>query len=136
MNVKNCKKCGKIFNYIIGPPYCPACREAMEEKFQEVKKYVQQNKQAEIGVIADECDVEMSQIHQWIREERLFFTEDSIVGINCEICGAMIKTGRYCDRCKQDMARGLSNTINSKQTSSPAKTREERENPKMRFLDR
>ena len=34
--------CGKIFNYVVGPVICPRCREAREEKFQEVKKYIQQ----------------------------------------------------------------------------------------------
>ena len=30
MNVRNCRKCGKIFNYIAGPFVCPACREELE----------------------------------------------------------------------------------------------------------
>ena len=38
MEVRNCRKCGRIFNYVAGMPICPACRERIEEKFQEVKK--------------------------------------------------------------------------------------------------
>ena len=37
MNVRNCKKCGKLFNYVSGAPVCPACKDALEKKFQEVK---------------------------------------------------------------------------------------------------
>ncbi len=40
MNVRNCRKCGNLFNYVSGPPICMACREKLEEKFQEVKKYI------------------------------------------------------------------------------------------------
>ena len=30
MNVRNCRKCGKLFNHIMGAPICPACREKLE----------------------------------------------------------------------------------------------------------
>ena len=36
MEVKNCKKCRRLFNYISGPSICPQCREELEKKFQEV----------------------------------------------------------------------------------------------------
>ena len=32
MNVRNCRKCGAIFNYVMGPIMCPACRDALEAK--------------------------------------------------------------------------------------------------------
>ena len=35
MNVRNCRHCGRIFNYVAGPIMCPACREKMEEKLLE-----------------------------------------------------------------------------------------------------
>jgi flagellar operon protein (TIGR03826 family) len=134
MKVINCRKCGRIFNYIVGPQICPKCKEEVEAKFQEVKKFVQENKQANINDISAECDVEIGQINQWIREERLFFSEDSPIGINCESCGTMIKTGRYCEKCKMEMARGLNNSIRK---NVPAhEEHANKENPKMRFLDR
>lgn len=136
MKVKNCKKCGKIFNYIMGPPICPACRELMEDKFQEVKKFVQDNKQAGINEIASECEVEISQISQWIREERLFFADDSPIGINCESCGAMIKTGRFCEKCKAEMARDFNGAVRRKEPIQDDIGKKGKENPKMRFLDR
>ena len=43
MNVRNCKKCGKIFNYVTGYPICPTCKSALEEKFHEVKQYIYDN---------------------------------------------------------------------------------------------
>ena len=39
MNVRNCKECGRLFNYIAGPPICPACKEELEKKFQKAKEY-------------------------------------------------------------------------------------------------
>ena len=43
MNVKNCRKCGRIFNYIGGQPICPTCREEAEKKFETVKNYIKEN---------------------------------------------------------------------------------------------
>ena len=40
MNVRNCRKCGRIFNYVVGPILCPHCVEEQEKVFQVVKEYV------------------------------------------------------------------------------------------------
>jgi len=134
MNVKNCRKCGRIFNYVVGPPICPACREAVEAKFQGVKKYVQEHQNVGIPEIARECEVEISQIQGWIRDERLVFSADSPIGIECENCGAMIKTGRFCEKCKGDMARSFS--PHSKSQPAQQMKKDTKEAPKMRFLDK
>ena len=77
MNVRNCRKCGRIFNYVSGPPICMQCKEELEEKFQEVKKYIYDNKHASIPQVAEACDVSPNQIQQWLREERLELSAES-----------------------------------------------------------
>lgn len=108
MEIRNCRKCGKMFNYITGPQVCQSCKEAAEKKFQEVKDYVRDHKTASIPDICKDCGVEPKQVQQWIREERLIFADDSPVKISCEICGKQISTGRYCAQCKRDTAAGIS----------------------------
>lgn len=108
MNVRNCKKCGRLFNYVVGLPVCPSCKDALEGKFQEVKKYIQDNRGATVQQVSEACEVEESQIRQWVREERLVFAEGSVSGIGCEICGVSIVSGRYCDKCKAGLISGLS----------------------------
>jgi len=136
MNVRNCKKCGKIFNYIAGLPLCPACREASEAKFQQVKKYIQDNRGATVPEVASECEVDEQQIRQWVREERLVFAEGSVSGIGCEVCGVAITTGRYCDRCKAGMINSFSAAGRRPQQSlnNDAAARRSNEN-RMRFLN-
>ena len=107
MNIKTCRKCGRMFNYITGMHICPACRELMEAKFQEVKEYIRDNKGAGIREVAEACDVEVSQINQWLREDRLELSADSAILINCESCGAPIRSGKYCDACRVKMTNGL-----------------------------
>lgn len=134
MNARNCRKCGRVFNYIAGVPLCPSCREEMEAKFQTVKEYIQNNKDTTIRTVAEECDVEESQIRQWVREERLVFSDDSAIVLQCEICGAPIRTGRYCDKCKQDTMRSLAGA-GRQQVAPQVQRKNTKENPRMRFLD-
>lgn len=137
MNVRNCRKCGKIFNHIAGLPICPACKDALEKSFQDVKKYIREHRMADLKEVADACEVDVSQIQQWIREERLEFTSDSPVKLPCENCGEMIRSGKYCEKCKKSMANNLSSAIPKKERviEPPKKTMQNTGN-KMRFLDR
>lgn len=134
MDVRNCKKCGRMFNYAMGPVVCPRCKEDLEEKFQEVKKYVYDHPGCGIQEVSDECEVSTQQIKQWLKEERLEFSSDSQVLINCEKCGAPIRSGRFCDKCKNDMTHNLQSAY-KKATAPVQKPKESKENPKMRFLD-
>lgn len=135
MNIKNCKLCGRIFNYISGPSICPGCKESQEAKFQEVKEYIREHRGVGINEVAEACDVEAAQIRQWLREDRLEVTEDSALFLSCESCGAPIRSGRFCEKCKNSMAKGFSDAVRA---SKPEKTKQkpsrEDGSPKMRFL--
>lgn len=134
MDVRNCRRCGKMFNYVSGPTVCPACKEEQEKQFQNVKQYIEDHDRATINEIAEECDVNPQQIRQWVREERLYFGDDSPVGIDCEGCGAIIKSGRFCEKCKNDLAKGLMEATRKPQVE-PQYKKPSKDNPKMRFLE-
>lgn len=136
MNVRNCRKCGKLFNHISGMPICPACKDKLEEKFQEVKKYIRENRMADLKEVAEKCEVEVGQLQQWIREERLEFTEDSPVKIPCENCGAMIRSGKYCEKCKREMTNNLSSVMEKPKAVLVEPKKPQSTGNKMRFLDR
>ena len=135
MDVRNCRTCGRLFNYLGGPNICPSCREETETKFQNVKEYIRENPRASIPEISDENGVSTNQLRQWIREERLQFTDDSPIGIECEICGATIKTGKYCEACKNNTANALAKSIEKQQAPEAPKPKPKRENA-MRFLQK
>lgn len=135
MNVRNCRNCGRIFNYVVGPILCPACREKMEEKFQEVKEYIREHKGVGIMEVSEACDVDAAQIRQWLREERLEVTEDSAIYLVCESCGASIRTGRFCEKCKNDVTRGFKDIVDSaRPTPQDLGEKRDRDSAKMRFL--
>lgn len=134
MNVRNCRMCGKIFTYVTGQPVCPACKEMLEEKFQQVKAYIRDNKNCSVKEVSEKCEVEEGQIRQWVREERLEFGEGSVSGIICETCGTPIMTGRFCEKCKANMVNQLSAA--GRRPEAPKPTQQVRDNSnKMRFLN-
>ncbi len=134
MNVRNCRNCGRIFNYVAGPPICPACKESLEAKFQEVKEYIRAHKGAGIAEVAEACEVEASQIRQWLREDRLELAEGSAIVLSCESCGAPIRSGRFCEKCKGNMTRNLKEAMKpSRPAQQPRKNKEEG-GARMRFL--
>jgi len=107
-DVRNCKKCGRIFNYIGGSPLCPACREHEEKDFQRIKQYLYENPGASLTQVSIDLDISVEMIRRFLREGRLeIANEDGNLILECENCGKSIKTGRYCMECERELASGL-----------------------------
>lgn len=136
MNVRNCRGCGKVFNYVMGPFLCPRCRDEQEVIFQGVKKYVEEHRGADIMEVSVACEVDPGQIRQWIREDRLQFADDSPIRIPCEKCGVMIQSGRYCEACKAEMVGGFKQAMrrNIPQPTQQNSSRRMSDKDRMRYL--
>lgn len=105
-DVRNCRRCGKIFNYIGGPPICPACREMDEEDYKRVKEYLYQHPGASMTEVSTTLDVSIEKLKRFLKEGRLEIVgDDPNFVLECEICGKSIRTGRFCDACERDKAR-------------------------------
>lgn len=133
MDVRNCRNCKRLFNYLGGTPICPECEKELEEKFHIVKEYVRSNPKVAIATVAEENGVSVKQIKQWVREERLEFSADSQIGLECESCGTLIRTGRFCEACKDKMTSEMENAVR-KPVVQVAPKKQSTGN-KMRFLD-
>lgn len=134
MEVKNCKGCGRLFNYLSGPPLCPSCVTALDQKFSDVKEYVYDHPGVGIQEVSEVMEIPMGQIRQWIREERLSFADDSMIGLECEGCGITIKTGRFCKACKDKLAKGLTDLYHEPKTVQ--KPKDPKEGPKINFVSK
>lgn len=124
MDVKVCKNCRRLFNYMFGPELCPECTKLLsgdrgevakgtapvtlsanvsvdEAKFAQVRDYIMSNPKASVSQIAEVNDITPGKLFEWIREDRLEFSDESVhAWFTCEKCGAKIKSGRLCSRCK------------------------------------
>ncbi len=131
MDVRNCKLCGNLFNYQ-GSPICPSCNKKMEERFSIVKEYIRENPNVPMSKVSEDTEVPIQQLKKWVRQERLQFTKESGVKIDCESCGKPILTGRYCNECKSRMTNSFTGLY-----SEPAAQKAKRKDAsaKMRFLE-
>lgn len=129
MEVRACNKCRKLFRYFYGPDnICPECRHISsqigeelkqkmksilrpmnsddEDKYRMVKDYIMLHPKASIAQISEANGISIAKLYEWIREERLEFSDDSkFAWFECEVCGAKIKSGTICDRCKSKLSR-------------------------------
>ena len=69
MDVRNCRGCGRLYNYIGGSyrNLCPDCVRKLEEKFDIVKDYIEENHSATMNQISEDCDVSVRQLEKWVR---------------------------------------------------------------------
>lgn len=133
MEVRNCKSCGHLFNYMGGYPLCERCKKALEEKFQEVKKYLDMHPNSTVTQVSEALDISGKQIRQWIREERLTLSTAGADGIMCEKCGVPICTGKYCDKCRTAIANKFAGMIAKPKHTEEKKLERDGSN-RMRFL--
>ena len=107
-DVRNCRKCGKLYNYIGGVPKCPQCKELEEEDFKRVKQYLYENPGASLTQVSTELEVSIELIRRFLKDGRLEITnEEGNMILECENCGKSISSGRYCQECERNLASGL-----------------------------
>ena len=136
MNIRTCRKCRRLFNYVMGPSFCPDCRAREEDQFQDVKKYVQEHGRASMREVAEACDVSLKQIQQWLKDGRLMLSDDSPLAVACEGCGKMIRGGKFCPVCSNEMAAKLQAAMGNPLAAQVAEHNErKRDGDRMRFLN-
>lgn len=134
VDIVTCKKCGKIFQRTSSKRICPDCERLMEEKFTEVRDYIREHPDVTIMQTSRDMEISVEQIKQWVREERLLFSSPEGSGITCLSCGVPIATGKYCAKCKEQLANSLGRAYSSAAAAPQKKSSDS--GARMRFLDR
>ncbi|MBU5676653.1 MerR family transcriptional regulator [Alkaliphilus sp. MSJ-5] len=98
MDLRNCKKCGRVFAYIASE-VCSRCANSDEDDFKKVKEYLYDNPGATIVEVSEETGVDEKKILRYLRESRIEIREEDNLLLDCERCGAPIRSGRFCDPC-------------------------------------
>jgi len=117
-NLKTCRNCRKLFNAVYNKKICPVCEESLEIDLAKVKEYLWQNKGASIPEVSEKCDVSVSQLRIWLREERIQLSDESGIELSCELCGKRILSGRFCNICKNQSRNEMLHVANSMRKSN------------------
>lgn len=108
LDIRNCRRCGKLFNLAGGPPLCQECRKIEEEDFKRVKEYLFNNPGATMSQVSLDLGISIERLRRYLREGRLEIAgNDSSFLLECENCGAPIKSGRFCNDCISSLTGNL-----------------------------
>jgi len=123
MDIKNCKKCGKVFAYN-GHNVCPQCRKEEEEEFKNVKEFIYDNPGATVQMVSEETGVDVKKILRYLKEGKLEIKGDSNLILECERCGVSVNTGRFCNKCISELERELKGSMTEKVKSPSQNSRD------------
>ncbi len=119
LNIRNCKECGKLFQYDGVNKICYGCRKQDEEDFKRVKEFLYENPKETVTVVSEETEVCEEKILRYLRQGKLEITGDSPgILLDCESCGKAIRTGRFCEKCAHDIGKGFRSGFDRREKSS------------------
>jgi flagellar operon protein (TIGR03826 family) len=105
MDIRNCRRCRRIFQYR-GSKYCPSCTIELDEIFIKVRDYIYDHPEANILQVSEALGVSEDIILEFLREGRLELTTPSLDFV-CERCEKPIVTGKYCSDCINELDREM-----------------------------
>lgn len=117
MELKNCPKCGKMFTYTGASVVCEKCVKKDEEKYLELKEYINENPEQNMAQVAKATGVPTRKILHYIQEGRIILATGSAMAseVSCEKCGKPISGGKYCDSCAEKVSKNMAAALPTKE---------------------
>ena len=102
-----CEKCGKSDPEYkgVGEYKCRECGFLMYDDYGKVRNYLEAHRGATQSQVSNATGVPMETIRQFLRDERIEIVAGSNVLMECELCKAPIRSGRYCTACAAKIAK-------------------------------
>ena len=104
-NIRNCKRCGKIFLYA-GVPICPECLAKEDQQFVKVKHYIDEHSGAGVQETSDETGVPLDVVVEFLRQGLLVTGSGAAGPLACMVCKKPITRGRLCPKCEAALGAG------------------------------
>ncbi|MGE5607167.1 MAG: MerR family transcriptional regulator [Bacteroidota bacterium] len=113
MDVRNCKRCGKIYNYM-GSAVCNNCLQQEQEDFEKIREYLFKNPNSSTAEVSEATGIELKVISRFLKEGRLeadYIRMSDDNELTCEKCGKPVKSGRFCEICVREMQADFSKAV-------------------------
>lgn len=103
-----CEECDGIMVYKgCGEYQCEDCGKLEYDDYGKARNYLEKHPGATSAEVADATGVTQKAIRDMLKEERLEIAANSNTFLKCEICGATIRSGRYCPKCETAYHRSI-----------------------------
>jgi flagellar operon protein (TIGR03826 family) len=122
----NCPDCDRLFVKISIRAICEVCYKKEETAFDKVYRFIRkrENRLATIIDVINATGVEEKLIYKFIKTGRIRATQFPNFGYPCQKCGALIKDGKLCTDCKNDLTKQLAQFEKSEHLEQELKERE------------
>lgn len=98
-----CAQCkGNLVEIHRGTYRCVSCGYHNYDYFQTIRNFLAENGPKPSTVISDVTGIPRNAVEYFLLEENLEIPSNSPVTISCMNCGAPIRTGRLCEKCKSN----------------------------------
>lgn len=105
---RTCKECGGILIFKgVGEYQCEDCGARDYDDYGRVRLYIEEHRGATAAQIENAIGVPQRNIRQMLKDGRLEVSADSRVFMYCEVCGKVIRSGRYCPECEASVHRAI-----------------------------
>jgi ribosomal protein L32 len=121
MPLSNCAKCGSVFSRA-GKPVCPKCVRKEEADFERAVQWLQEHPGRGIRELSVATGIDERDILKWARENRLALRDMSEF-VKCKKCGEPVSVGIFCDRCKIDFSKTVSEELKAMKEGTVAAER-------------
>lgn len=101
MDIRQCKECGKLFQYT-GKSLCIDCLDEFDKMYIKVRDHIYKNPDDTIKQVSEKTEIPEKYILTFLKEERLSLTSAS-GALLCEVCKKPITAGRICESCRGEL---------------------------------
>lgn len=107
--LSNCPNCGNIFVKTPFKDICQDCWKEEEKMYETVYQYLRkkENRTANLTKVVEDTGVTEELILKLIRNGRLKLALFPNIAYPCENCGTMIRSGRMCQTCSNEISEQL-----------------------------
>ena len=105
----NCPNCDSLFLRNKFQDVCQACYKEEEKIFEMVYQYIRkkENRTATIAQVVEDTGVDEDLLMKFIRTGKLKLAQFPNLGYKCEKCGQLIREGKLCMGCTNQLRKQL-----------------------------
>lgn len=109
----NCKE--NIMQFVGGGEYkCPTCGHTAYDDWGRVREYLYSHKYATALDVSNELGIPRGTINQMLREEKIQIADGANSLLTCQMCGRVIRSGRFCSVCEKRMHQNIEEQARAK----------------------